>query len=289
MSSKKVRRPGLSLITLLVVVAVIAILVAMLLPAVQKVREAAMRTQTMNNLRQMGIGLHNFNDVFRRLPAACDILPGEKVAGPIHVAILPFIEQENLYRRYLTDNGRGNVTEVRIETFVSALDPSVEGKKPGGIQNFAANLRTFSDKGFQTKENQPMVALAAIEPGKLAIPRSFPDGTSNTVCLATKFAVCDQGGSRYAADPSAGFAAFFGQNPATEKARPDSAKATYQLRPSAKECLASPLMAQSFLKTGIPIAMVDGSVRTVQPTVSAKTWNYALQPNDGNPLGDDWE
>jgi prepilin-type N-terminal cleavage/methylation domain-containing protein len=95
MKSARVRR-AFTLIELLVVIAIIAILIALLVPAVQKVREAAARTQCLNNLKQIGLALHGFHDANKGFPKA-----GEKSSElSWHVFILPFLEQGSLYAKF---------------------------------------------------------------------------------------------------------------------------------------------------------------------------------------------
>src|SRR5262245_21114790 len=105
------RRPAFTLIELLVVIAIIAVLIGLLLPAIQKVREAANRSVCLNNMKQIGLGLHNYHDSYGFFPPGG--IAGDKAVpqlgvpvGPRHgwaVFMLPYIEQDSLFKKYRVD------------------------------------------------------------------------------------------------------------------------------------------------------------------------------------------
>lgn len=280
------QRRGFSLIDLMVASAVLMLLMAVLLPAVQGLRQAGYKQETIDNLKHMGLAIHNFNDTHARLPPVYDKYLLQFPAS-LHVYLLPYVEQETLYKAYMKQMGKGETAEAKVNVFIAGEDTSNTGDKVKGVQNFAANLRAFAPRLGRTPYDKDLPELAAVEPGSTRLGQSFPDGTSNTIVFATKYAACGEGGSRYAAEPNSKFAALFGQKPARKPAHASDETATYQLQPSAKECRHSPLMAQSFAKS-LLVGLADGTVRTIAPEMSAETWNRALHPSDGNVLGKDW-
>src|SRR5580704_17088807 len=128
------RRRAFSLIELLVVIAIIAVLIGLLLPAVQKVREAAARTKCTNNLKQIALACHHAHDQNRLMPPGIGWYPptqyNQGAYGVFFFHLLPYIEQEPLYRQSLGPNGVAspsinNVYQQPVTVFVCPSDPSV--------------------------------------------------------------------------------------------------------------------------------------------------------------------
>jgi prepilin-type N-terminal cleavage/methylation domain-containing protein/prepilin-type processing-associated H-X9-DG protein len=191
------KKRGFTLIELLVVIAIIAILIGLLLPAVQKVREAAARATCQNNLKQLGLAFHNFHDPNNGLPF--NIRPSAASTVRVRWATftLPYIEQDNIFRQYdqtINWHLQTNLTGQRIKTFECPSAPNgtiIDGAPDTGWTNVVAN---GDYAGFYGVDPQLFtLGLVNTESAKVdngAISKtvrynfgSFTDGLSNTLLL----------------------------------------------------------------------------------------------------------
>jgi len=286
------KRLGFTLIELLVVIAIIAILIALLVPAVQKVREAAARTQMINNMKQMSLALHSCNDANKKLPPAAGTFGIQTSIRSLSIGLLPFIEQDPLYK--LCAIAQPPTNTVAIQPFLSPLDFTQADSYR--VQNFCANLRVFSDAGQASTWNGTFATSGGMM-GNASITRTFvTDGTSNSIVFSTRYAnnAASPGSagaincSQYDANTGGSSGAFFGANPMASLATP-TATSGWQLGATATQAnCATAGLAHSFGSAMLAVGLADGSVRTLGATTSTTTYNYAMQPNDGNPLGSDW-
>jgi prepilin-type N-terminal cleavage/methylation domain-containing protein/prepilin-type processing-associated H-X9-DG protein len=186
-------RAGFTLIELLVVIAIIAILIGLLLPAVQKVREAAARIQCQNNLKQIGLALHNHHDQKGGFPAAR--IDTTTVHGWI-VFILPFIEQDNLYRRYRFDRNWDNAATndadpggVNQTVLKGLLCPSAPS---GRLASRHRGVTDYDAINQITRPNPFVTNLPPSDPTFIGVLghnvnrhiTDITDGTSNTIMVA---------------------------------------------------------------------------------------------------------
>ena len=210
---------GFTLIELLVVIAIIAILIGLLVPAVQKVREAAARMQSSNNLKQICLATHNCNDTYGKLPPSYGCFPNDGQSdnwgaafNPSHFGtaqyfLLPFLEQDNQYKSpqvngalgstYAKTNPPGHQANSwwidrggTLKVFQAPGDPSMPASGAGwatgddgrsrGLTSYAANWHVY--RGGWDEDWQVG--------GVNRLPASIQDGTSNTIFFAERYAIC---------------------------------------------------------------------------------------------------
>jgi prepilin-type N-terminal cleavage/methylation domain-containing protein len=171
------RRNGFTLIELLVVIAIIAILIALLVPAVQKVRSAAARTQSVNNCRQLGIGAHAFHDVAKKLPYngrwGSVGSPTVKGSGSWIYQILPFIEQQPLYT---------NPSKTARVELLLCPGRGIVSPLPGGNWNDGGPT---TDYAINVRINNPNNATGDYQDTGAKI-HTIADGSSNTVLIGQR-------------------------------------------------------------------------------------------------------
>jgi prepilin-type N-terminal cleavage/methylation domain-containing protein len=297
------RLRGFTLIELLVVIAIIAILIGLLVPAVQKVREAAARIQSLNNLKQMSLALHNCNDTYGILPPSIGSFPTSSpwnagatwgapaATGTLQYYLLPFVEQDSIYKATSTWSWQSGSV---VKTYIAPGDPTVpaNGLLPNwgnrGATSYASNWYIFQGgyNGYDGGNGNPSPPVAKI-------PNTFMDGTSNTITFMERYCLCGSTQHIWAengqyAGPGANYFSptWWYYNQSSLATATVLMSRTFQAKPTLALC--DYTQVQGFNSAGICVAMGDGSSRLVSNAISVGTWQYAISPNDGQPLGSDW-
>lgn len=172
---RKTSRSAFTLFELLVLLAILGLLLALLMPAVAKVRQAASRAQSLNNIKQLGIACHNYHDSFGSFPPGNDDNNFSALAR-----LLPFIEQDNLYKQIdfkkaVTDEANAHVRNVRIKVFENPQDPIPFVSEEWGPTNYVMNAGpepALADNKGGIFYQDSKVKLTDI---------ANADGTSNTI------------------------------------------------------------------------------------------------------------
>lgn len=305
---------GFTLVELLVVIAVIGILVALLLPAVQMARDAARRTQSKNNLKQLALAIHEIHDANKVTPPMYGSNPANTNSPPLGTVffhILPWIEQSGLH-----DLGPDVSRSSTVSTFRAPADVtygngtynlttdippwSNSANTTWGLSSYSANWQVFGDEGANFANIQDGLSHTILFNEKYAVssrPAGYPSKGANlwgygvypptrpydySVDLPTTHLYANGYWAR------SGFVNRGGPVPtAWTGTAPWRCRCMLKPEFNVKPTNAHPLKSQSLSVGVIHMALADGSVRSATESVSDPAWSAAETPADGETLSPD--
>jgi len=291
-------RRGFTLIELLVVIAIIAILIGLLLPAVQKVREAAARMTCSNNLKQIGTAIHNYASANQdKLPPIIQYAgpwtTANQAWSPFWFMLLPYLEQDNIYRggfansTYSWDNyvSTNYIRAIVVKGFLCPSDSSHSNGLCTTGAGSAWSGASYAPNYWMFGTNQTVPSNWAGYAGSKYTIGNIPDGTSNTMGVTERFtSMTYHGWSNAAFYPQAGW---WGWNSAGSiHSSPNWDYRTTPpktgVRPNQYD--AHPYWAHS-AHASCQCLLMDGSVRGVTSSVNGTQWYYVQTPDDGQVTG----
>jgi hypothetical protein len=308
------RRPGFTPIELLIVMGLGVICFGLLVGCVQRAIRDDSRIQCINNLKQIGLGVHNFESTFKRMPplyggshdeSVVNSLKFPNVWGSTHVFLLPYVEFDNLFKSMASGTPAvydptafvRPANRKSIPTYACPSDPSMSdyivADGPYGGTSYAANAQVFSpliDETIAGGAMYPSSKPNFTDRGSLL--RDIKDGMSNVIMFTHSIAACGTGtGTIW------GYGAGVNQPPSPIDTYQPWSRASYlsqtfmtpangapfQVRPT-KCNVSDPATPHSMMM----VCLGDASVRSVIAGISSDTWNKTCLPNDGNKLPEDW-
>jgi Tfp pilus assembly protein PilE len=288
-------RSAFTLFQLLIVIAILAILIGLLLPAVQKVREAAARTQSANNLKQLMLGVHNYHDTYGAMPPGVDDKNFSATSK-----LLPYIEQQNAYnlidfKKAIDDDANAEVRKLQLKVLLNPMDAIPVVKPEWGATNYL-----FNDLGFYLNSKIKLTDITDGTSNTIALGETLKgDGQNKAVNVKRQYVLLKKEdlkntgadtGVKYFKDDknisgdrcASWMDGRFLQGTFNGKLRPNDE------RPDVSCGGVSGVSALRSYQSFVQVALFDGSVRTVNATISHKTWKAAMTPNGNEVLGNDW-
>ena len=317
-------RRAFTLIELLVVIAIIAILVALLLPAVQQAREAARRSSCKNNLKQLGLAMHNYHDVHKQFPpAAINLTQNPAPENCRHadwgatwiLMALPFIEQGALYDQYNFEqvarngnatSGNNQVTRRRLEAILcpshptnsSLLTQDFTGFEKG---NYGVNLGSgynLERDHFNDSNRRGPFSVVGMYGAKF---RDMTDGTSNCILISEIVTGIgggdDKGAWGWCSGPTFNGSSGCGGNriltpnttlrtDCSHYASNNNSDNNFNRRNNPDAAANGGVASRSYHTGGVQSTLGDGTVRFISENIDQTVWTNLLAIQDGNVLGE---